>query len=378
MAYFVNWLSLYYPCLLWLFPCNSASRKLFLLFSCSLFKAQLISSRKHKLPTSSNLKTQRAQSCPQAVAAAVSDTARAALSATDQGDRRATWSAALPLAHAGEATWHRLADGSMGKVHTQMPERWTPASWQVSHEDSGQQPAPNQQVAAAATGRGRLAGRQPPNPGYSLLTWGFWNPLVWSRGLGESKLWLYDEDNPSTAWCQACFSAWLSFRDKHSPDTPADPAPPPSPSPCACVCVCVCVRERERERSLLQTLHRGWDMNSKHPISFHHISLTAPHIRVRGLLDLPSGFCSQAVWLLHPFNPLWDKRGNKRSNSQGEIRDPAAKLERSLRVTWLEHLPLPRGKLRPKWGRELLKTPQRELEPKLRPPRSAQTSSTEH
>ena len=70
--------------------CYDSSRAILrpeiLLSSCSLFKAQLLSSRKHKLPTSSNLKTQHAQSCLQAVAAPVSDTARAALSATDQGD----------------------------------------------------------------------------------------------------------------------------------------------------------------------------------------------------------------------------------------------------------------------------------------------------
>lgn len=79
------------------------------------------------------------------------------------------------------------------------------------------------------------------------------------------------------------------------------------------LCVCVCVR------SLLQTLHCGWDMSSKHPISFHHISLTVPHIRVRGLLVLLSGFCSQAVWLLGPFNPLWDKRGKKGLISKGKL-----------------------------------------------------------
>ena len=96
----------------------------------------------------------------------------------------------------------------------------------------GSSQLPISRRVAADTERGRLTGRQPQDTWYSLLTWRFWNPLIRSRGLWKNKLWLYDEDNPSKAWCQADFSAWLSFRDKHSPDTPADPAPPPSPSVC--------------------------------------------------------------------------------------------------------------------------------------------------
>lgn len=124
-----------------------------------------------------------------------------------------------------------------------------------------------------------------------LLTWGFWNPLCMILRSGGKELWLYVEDNPSAAWCQACFLP-DSPRQTFSRHPMTQHLLPPQPMR---LCVCVCVR------SLLQTLHCGWDMNSKHPISFT-ISLTVPHIRVRGLLVLLRDFCSQAVWLLGPFN----------------------------------------------------------------------------
>lgn len=59
--------------------------------------------QKLKLPSSSNLKTQLLKVARRLSAARMSDMAGVALSATEQGDRRASWSVALPLAQAGEA-----------------------------------------------------------------------------------------------------------------------------------------------------------------------------------------------------------------------------------------------------------------------------------
>lgn len=67
--------------------------------------------------------------------------------------------------------------------------------------------------------------------------------------------------------------------------------------------------------------------------------------------------------------------GEKRLNFQGEIRNPEAKLERSFEITWPKHFTLQKGKLRPRRGRELLKTLLVELEVEIRPPWSVQTSS---
>ena len=88
-------------------PMQFCIQNLFLIFSCSLFKAQLISSREHKLPTTSRSKSPSGRG-------GASETQLGSPAATDQGGRRAPGPRPA-LWQTQVRPFDRRADGSTGR-----------------------------------------------------------------------------------------------------------------------------------------------------------------------------------------------------------------------------------------------------------------------